>query len=117
VSRVDWDKIKSGDRVRIEAKVVETRSEEVGLLVELFSKTDQYEAWVRADHVVEHVVRGAMDVVKELGDYAVVRFRDKTYLFVNDVWLGEDGYADSTTGLFSGADEDEVETIFRGVEK
>lgn len=38
-----------GDHVLIRAKVVKVAGADVGVLVELFSKTDQYDAWVRPD--------------------------------------------------------------------
>lgn len=40
---------KVGDWVLIRAKVLEARGGEIGYSVELFSKTDQYAAWVRPD--------------------------------------------------------------------
>lgn len=47
--------IRPGDRVLIEAAVIR-HMPGVGTLVELFSKTDQYTAWVREDHIVQVVL-------------------------------------------------------------
>lgn len=44
-----------GDEVLIRATVVKWQPG-VGARVELFSKTDQYQAWIRADHIAEVVV-------------------------------------------------------------
>lgn len=40
------------DEVLIRAKVIRTIAFSPNVLVELFSKTDQYEAWIRRDHIL-----------------------------------------------------------------
>lgn len=48
--------LKDGDYVLIRAKVLKAKGPE-SILVELFSKTDQYPAWVRNDLVVDKTER------------------------------------------------------------
>lgn len=50
------DLLKDGDYVLIRAKVLKAKGPE-SIMVELFSKTDQYPAWVRNDLVVDKAER------------------------------------------------------------
>lgn len=59
--------------VTLRAKVIEARGGELGYLVELFSKTDQYQAWVRPDMVTGPADPPPVDEPKGLG--AVVKDR------------------------------------------
>jgi hypothetical protein len=67
------DDIEVGDWVKITAKVVKTLPEQVK--VELFSKTDQYEGWVRLD-VCE---RTTAPIPPEPDHDAIIRDKDGDY--------------------------------------
>lgn len=52
--------LRVGDSILVKASVVEV-APGVGVRVELFSKTDQYTAWIRTDHVDQLVLPDAGD--------------------------------------------------------
>lgn len=77
------DEYKVGDFVLIRGQVVKVYGGEVGYSVELFSKTDQYQAIVRPDLIIEKVAPPLPD---EPDHEAVVVDHD------DDVWRFRDGF-------------------------
>lgn len=63
--------IKPGDTVTIRVKVLEVGPADLGMKVELFSKTDQYPAWIRTDLVTEHTPAPAVRAEPEPGAYLI----------------------------------------------
>lgn len=68
-----------GDYVLVRGKVLKGDDGELGYCIELFSKTDQYGAWVRPDLVIE---KAEMPLPPEPDQSAIVKDCD------GDLWEG-----------------------------